>query len=185
MIKQFGDSELMPKNMGGSPSTSSEIHIYTFFWFAANKSTMREISTIFNMGESTFENCLERVLEFFILIAPTIIRFPRTENEKFEKASQLQLLHGFPNVIGCIDGSYIAIRCPVHKIRSTYANRHDQLSNTLQGICDAKKKFLDVFTGASSKIHDSRIFRLSFIHDKLPNICGDRFHIIGELDNIC
>lgn len=39
-------------------------------------------------------------------------------------------LAGFPNVIGCIDGTYIPVRCPVNKVRSTYINRHDQVSIT-------------------------------------------------------
>lgn len=53
-------------------------------------------------------------------------------------------------------------------------------SLTLQAICDAKKKFLDVFTGPSSKIHDARIFNLSFISNRLPDICGNEWHILGD-----
>ncbi|KAJ8978132.1 hypothetical protein NQ317_014187, partial [Molorchus minor] len=37
----------------------------------------------------------------------------------------------------------------------------------LEGICDAKRRFLDVFTGPPGKIHDSRIYNLSFISEKL------------------
>lgn len=85
-----------------------------------------------------------------------------------------------PGVIGCIDGSYIKIRTPAKKIRSTYVNRHHQPSLTLQGICDNKKKFLNVFTGVSGKIHDSRVFSLSFISDDLPNICGNDYHLLGD-----
>ncbi|KAH6931312.1 hypothetical protein HPB50_023511 [Hyalomma asiaticum] len=36
-------------------------------------------------------------------------------------------LAGFPGVIGCIDGTYIPMRCPANKIRSTYINRHDEV----------------------------------------------------------
>lgn len=53
-------------------------------------------------------------------------------------------------------------------------------SLTLQAICDAKKRFLDVFTGPPSKIHDARVFNLSFISHMLPDICGNEWHILGD-----
>jgi len=51
-------------------------------------------------------------------------------------------------------------------------------SITLQAICDYKKKFIDVFTGAPGKIHDSRVFALSDISKELPLICENKYHII-------
>lgn len=50
---------------------------------------------------------------------------------------------------------------------------------TLQGICDAKKKFLDVFTGVPGKIHDARVFTLSFIHPVVLSM-GTDFHLLGD-----
>lgn len=76
--------------------------------------------------------------------------------------------------------TYITIRTPAHKIKSTYVNRHDMPSLTLQAICDADKMFLDVFTGPPSKVHDARIFKLSFINIILPQTCGDEWHILGD-----
>lgn len=95
------------------------------------------------------------------------------------KIQYLQI-SGFPNVLGCIDGSYIPIRSPKDKISSTYANRHDYPSITLQGICDAKLRFLDVYTGVPSKIHDSRIFKLSFISKEISDICKSKYHLLGD-----
>ena len=59
------------------------------------------------------------------------------------------------------------LRTPAHKMASTYANRHDEISMTLQGICDSDKKFLDVSTGYPGKIHDARVLELSNISGKL------------------
>lgn len=82
-------------------------------------------------------------------------------------------------MLGCIDGTYIPIRTPANKIKSTYVNRHDQTSITLQGICDKSRKFIDVFTGPPSKIHDARIFRMSFIYNKILNL-ERQYHILGD-----
>lgn len=88
---------------------------------------------------------------------------------------------GFPKVLGCIDGTFIKVRTPAHKIKSTYVNRHDIPSITLQGICDGRKRFIDTFTGIPSKIHDARVLKLSDICDELPRICEDgKYHILGD-----
>ncbi|KAJ8951779.1 hypothetical protein NQ314_007635 [Rhamnusium bicolor] len=86
----------------------------------------------------------------------------------------------FPDVIGCIDGTSINIQTPAHKIKSTYCNRHDIPSITLQAICDSNKKFIDVFTGAPGKIHDARVYKLSFISKKIPQLCGAKYHLLGD-----
>ena len=75
---------------------------------------------------------------------------------------------------------FLPCRTPAHKIRSTYTNRHDLVSTTLQGICDAHRKFIDVFCGPPSKIHDSRIFQLSSISRTLPETCANVHHILGD-----
>lgn len=50
----------------------------------------------------------------------------------------------------------------------------------LQGICDNKKKFLDASTGCPSKMHDARIFRRSRIANALPQLCSNKYHIVGD-----
>lgn len=83
-------------------------------------------------------------------------------------------------MLGCIDGTFIPMRTPYHKIKSTYVNRHDMPAITMQGICGPTKLFLDVFTGLPGKIHDARVYNLSFISKRLPQECGQRFHILGD-----
>ncbi|XP_017487316.1 PREDICTED: putative nuclease HARBI1 [Rhagoletis zephyria] len=105
-------------------------------------------------------------------VAPNGIGFPIDAAGKEEIGSEFKRICGFPNVLGCIDASYIAVRTPKHKIRSTYINRHDSISITMQGICDANLRFLDVFTGVPSKMHDSRLLKLSFIGKELGKLCS-------------
>lgn len=85
-----------------------------------------------------------------------------------------------PAVIGCIDGSYVKIQCPANKVASTYCNRHHYLSLTLQAVCDHKRRFLDAFTGTSSKMHDSHVFSLSPLSKNIASVCQGRYHILGD-----
>lgn len=49
----------------------------------------------------------------------------------------------------------------------------------MQGICNAENKFLDVFTGVSSKVHDARVYKMSFIRETICQM-GKDYHIIGD-----
>lgn len=167
------------------------------FRFCGNKSTTREVCNLFDISYSSFDQICSMVMKFLLHIGKDVIKMPQTPNEKqkiandFEKVIFKLLLErfqmtlyfqisGFKGVIGCIDGSYIPIRTPAGKIKSTYVNRHDMTSLTLQGICNSKCQFLDVFTGVSSKIHDSRVFNLSFVSKDILTICGDEYYLLGD-----
>ncbi|XP_067648040.1 putative nuclease HARBI1 [Eurosta solidaginis] len=145
----------------------------SFLWFSANKTTFREVANL----HSTFSKVLSFLLED---VAPETIKFPKEEEQKEAAAREFEKIAGFPNVLGCIDGTYITARKPKGKIRSTYTKRHDSVSITLQGICDANLRFLDVYTGIPSKIHDSRVLKLSFIGSELPNACAPKYHLLGD-----
>ncbi|XP_071569939.1 putative nuclease HARBI1 [Temnothorax nylanderi] len=131
------------------------------------------------MQIATVHFVIKRVVNFLINLAPNIIRFPATRQEREENAREFRNICEINGIIGCIDGTYIPIRTPAKKIRHTYVNRHDETALTLQGICDAKGRFIDAFTGVSSKIHDARVYDMSFIKDKICTM-GDEYHIIGD-----
>ncbi|XP_046753074.1 putative nuclease HARBI1 [Diprion similis] len=54
------------------------------------------------------------------------------------------------------------------------------LWDVLMGICDSKKRFIDVFTGVPGKIHDSRVLKLSDIGQELPELLGRSYHLLGD-----
>lgn len=163
-----------------------------------NKSTFRQTAEVFGIAESTVFKIVNTVMDFLVELAPRIIKFPTTTAgkealaEDFQKVfclhRQVNVYHvlfvdqlaGIPNVIGCVDGCYMPMVTPAHKIRSTYTNRHDQISMSMQRVSDAKRRYLDVFVGCPSKIHDARIFKMSWISEQLPIICAGRFHILGD-----
>ncbi|KAH6946366.1 hypothetical protein HPB50_013125 [Hyalomma asiaticum] len=180
LIKQFEASEFYPsdRHHGGVPVKTPEEYILSFLWYAVNKASMREVALLFDMAESTQFAVTDRVLGFLCKIAPDVIHFGV---DKDALARDFEELAGFPGVIGCIDGTYIPMRCPANKIRSTYINRHDEVSMTMQGICDSKGRFQDVFTGPPSKVHDSRVLSLSSIQQDLPALCQvNKYHILGD-----
>ncbi|XP_049268883.1 uncharacterized protein LOC125757374 [Rhipicephalus sanguineus] len=160
-------------NHGGKAAKSAETHILSFIWYAANKTCMRDVADRFDLAENTVHRALQRVADYLCTLAPTVLTFTRD----LEKLSRdFEKVSGVPGVVGCRDGCYIRIQCPENKIASTYVNRHQFLSTyvnrhhflsmTWQAVCDNMRRFSDVLVGSSSKIHDSRVFRLSSLDKK-------------------
>ncbi|XP_046811840.1 putative nuclease HARBI1 [Lucilia cuprina] len=167
LIERYSNWYLVRTYQGGRKQTSVETQILSFLWFSGNKTTFREVANVFDISLSNLHNSFQQVLKFLLdEIAPEAIKFPQTTMEKEVISNDFQQISGFPNVLGGIDGSYISVRTPKHKIRSTYANRHDRVSITLQGICDSKLRFLDVYTEVPSK--------------ELQNLCAPNYHLLGD-----
>nr|XP_019529758.1 putative nuclease HARBI1 isoform X2 [Aedes albopictus] len=144
LVSRYEGSEFYVANAGvGRKNVPAKQQMLSFLWFCANKNSYREIANMFNMCEATYFRCLENILNFFCDISSIVIRFPESEEEKQQVAAGFKGIAGIDNVIGAIDGCYISIRKPANKIRSTYINRHDMVSITLQGICDSKRRFID------------------------------------------
>lgn len=73
--------------------------------------------------------------------------------------------NGFPNVIGCIDGTHIPIKQP----HIDYYNRKGFHSVILQGVCNSNKLFIDIFAGWPGASYDARVWRQSPLFFKLNN----------------
>ncbi|XP_026060567.1 putative nuclease HARBI1 [Carassius auratus] len=67
---------------------------------------------------------------------------------------------GFPNVIGCIDGTHIPIKAPSIN-EGDYVNRKSIHSINVQVICEATQIITNVEAKWPGSVHDARIFRES------------------------
>ncbi|XP_043472988.1 putative nuclease HARBI1 [Leptopilina heterotoma] len=162
----YENSNNVSTNNHGLPCTSTESQILQFLWFAGNKSVIRDVASRFDVAESTCHLIINNIIDFLNDISSQVIKFPKTEEEKAAIAEKFQEIAGFPGIIGAINGSYITIRTPAHKVKSTYVNRHDQTALTLQGV--------------SGKVHVSSLFKMSFIYNEIRTICGENWHLIGD-----
>jgi hypothetical protein len=63
----------------------------------------------------------------------------------------------FPNVVGCIDGKHIHIKCPTKAVSLLYSYKQF-FSIVLQGVADCESRFIFVDIGAYGKQSDGGIF---------------------------
>ncbi|XP_050056248.1 putative nuclease HARBI1 [Aphis gossypii] len=177
----FKSSPFYPKSdQAMVTARSAELHVLSFLWFASNKCDLRDVASRFGLSLSSQFRINDRVMEFLIKIAPSIIKMPKSDAEKESVAKDFKMIALIPHALGCIDSTSITIRTPKHKVKSTYVNRHDIPAITLQGICDSKKRFLDAFTGPPGKIHDARVLKLSGVLDWLPRLCNEKYYLLGD-----
>lgn len=102
---------------------------------------------------------------------------------------------GFPNVVGCLDGTHIRIDKPCedpdsyinrnkyYSIQVIFSNHIDcnhlfenilKLLLQMQALCDNSRTIRDVFIGYPGSVHDARVFRTSPLYTSLEVKCGDR-----------
>lgn len=91
--------------------------------------------------------------------------FPTTDLLK-RSAEDYEQLWNFPNCVAAIDGKHIRIKCP--KLSgSKHFNYKSFFSVVLQGLVDAKYKFLCVDVGAYGRQSDSGVFSQSNLYQHI------------------
>lgn len=113
------------------------------------------------MSKDTVRRSVFQFAEILARNVQTYIKWP-TFNQMAQIEEEFNAMAGFPGVIGAIDGCHIQISAPTQD-HNSYVNRKGYHSIILQGICDSRLKFIDVFIGLCGSVHDARVWELSEI----------------------
>jgi len=143
-------------------------------WCLATPTEYRTIAHLFGIARSTVceivhETChciVEVLLDDYIKF-PCGVQLDHVVDEFKEKWGVLQCF-------GAIDGSHVPISAP-SLLHTDYYNCKGWYSMLIQGLVDAKYRFLDVCVGWPGSVHDAQVFVHSTIYKKkehdhiLPN----------------
>lgn len=89
-----------------------------------------------------------------------------TKDTLKQVAEDFHRMWNFPNVIGCIDGKHVRIRCPVPSGSMFYNYKHF-FSIVLQAVADANYQFLCIDVGGYGKQSDGGTFHSSVLYKML------------------
>ncbi|KAL3223420.1 hypothetical protein MRX96_027592 [Rhipicephalus microplus] len=108
---------LQEETAEGLPPESPEEHVRVLSKLC-NKLRRVKLSYVLADAPRQRTHRIDRVLAEVVLEEKQEIRTQEKLSNDFKQVSV------FPDTIGCIDGSYIPVRCPAGKVRSVYVNRH-------------------------------------------------------------
>ena len=84
------------------------------------------------------------LLGCIIGLSQQYIKFPSILGEQANQKAQFEAMSGFPNVIGAIDCTYVAIRAPSEN-EFAFINRKHFHSFNVQLVCDADMLLTNVW----------------------------------------
>ncbi|KAL5242707.1 hypothetical protein ACI65C_010117 [Semiaphis heraclei] len=148
----------------GRKGSDERLQLLSVIWLLATPDSFR---VRFDIGKSSLHDNFVRVTTVLHRLSPTIINWPEVE-----KMNQIQLNFGkmsktcLNNIIGVIDGSYIAIPAP-KKSANSHLTRKCFHAITLQAVCDDKLRIIDAFAGYPGSVGDRRIFTNSLIYERI------------------
>ncbi|KAI4468076.1 hypothetical protein MML48_2g00019109 [Holotrichia oblita] len=108
--------------------------------------------TIFTaVSQSTVSRAITEVTNALNEVMAGFIHFPQNFNELRELRHRFFRQHQFPGVVGCVDGTHVAIVRPAEN-EHIYVNRKQYHSLNVQLVCDEKLQILHVNAKFPGKI---------------------------------
>ncbi|XP_018307726.1 putative nuclease HARBI1 [Mycetomoellerius zeteki] len=149
-------------------------------WILAKQESYLSAGDRFNLAKSTAHGIVKEITNILVDLLPNYVRWPDAGMCEIISMVFKRRSHGIPGVVGIIDGCHIPCKAPIDNPNDFY-NRKGFHSIVLQGVCDHKGRFIDIFVGLPGRMHDARVFRQSEIFQRLKHhlLPPDR-HIIGD-----
>ncbi|XP_048259000.1 putative nuclease HARBI1 [Haliotis rufescens] len=158
------------------------IQVLIFLQFVATGAFHLLVAQSFCISKATAGRCVRRVAELLCRLSSRFIAFP-TGQRSHDVKRTFHAIAGFPNVLGCVDGTQIKIQTP--KVNEAdFVNRKGYHSLNVQMVCDPNFIITNCVANWPGSCHDARIFRESKLCDNLENGVHDGF-LLGDSGYPC
>lgn len=104
--------------------------------FYATGNFLQVIGDTFGIDIATVSRVITSVTVALFDLKDRAIKFPLSENHKQKVKSGFFRMHGFPSVVGLIDGTHVKILSPGQPEEAAYVNRKHQHTINVQATCD-------------------------------------------------
>ncbi|KAL1431337.1 hypothetical protein MTO96_014350 [Rhipicephalus appendiculatus] len=114
-------------------------------------------------------NCVRRVSQAIVNAGTRNkwVHFPRTPEEKAAVKEGFLRLGPLPGVIGCVDGSFVAIVAPRGEQKASFWCRKGYYALNVMFICDADMRILAVDPLRPGSDHDSHIWGTTWVRERI------------------
>uniref|UniRef100_A0A3B3SB28 Putative nuclease HARBI1 n=1 Tax=Paramormyrops kingsleyae TaxID=1676925 RepID=A0A3B3SB28_9TELE len=161
-----------------------QIQLLSALGFFATGTFQREIGSVGSVGISqpTLSQIMPSVLDAIISLSPKYIQFPWTNQQQVIIKQEFYTIVGFPNTIGALDCTLIAIKTP-SQYKFYYVNRKGFHSIKVQIIADSHLNILNFVARWPGGTHNSFIVRNSSVGVRLDRGNDEDGWHIGECDS--
>lgn len=162
----------------------SHIKILCALRFFATGSFQRSVGQdmFSSLSQTSVSRCVNEVAIALNRIAHRYVKFPNRADFAATK-TKFFAEHGFPGVIGLIDGTHVKISAPKKETEHVYYCRKGGHSKNVQIICDADYLILNANARFGGTAHDSYIWKSSKVQIKLQQLYNDGerdFWLLGD-----
>ncbi|XP_069105078.1 putative nuclease HARBI1 [Argopecten irradians] len=134
------------------------------------------------ISQPTISRIVRRVTRALTSLVKDFIKFP-TGRAATTVKQEFGSIAGFPNVLGCVDGTFIRIKRPTQN-EADFLNRKGYHSLNVQAICDAHMRITSFNASWPGSVHDSRIWNSSALKDQFENGVHDGL-LLGDSGYAC
>lgn len=145
--------------------------------FFATGSLLSPLSDSFGISKSSSSRIIRRFAKVIVRRASQYIAFDMDNLERSPLA--FYSIAGFPNVLGCVDGTQFAIKSPTEN-EYAYVNRKGFHSINAQLVCGPDLAFLDVVVKYPGSSHDSFVFQCSALSERFRNGSFSNGWLLGD-----
>ncbi|KAJ1123807.1 hypothetical protein NDU88_002274 [Pleurodeles waltl] len=155
------------------------VHMLPGLYFLASGSFQTTVAIASGMSQPMFSNVLSRVLSALLKHMCSYIVFPQVEDLPTVKGDFSALGH-IPNIIGAVDGTYVALVPPPRRSEQVYRNRKSCHSMNVQMVCLADQYISHVNAKFPGSVHDAYILWNSSIPYVMGQLQRHRVWLLGE-----
>lgn len=145
-----------------SHSLPTSTQVMAALQYFATGSFQRVDGDLHGISQPSVSRCVNAVSTALCRRASTYIKFAADEASQRHVIGQFHDIAGFPNVLGCVDGTQIPILAP-RVNEYVYVCRKGYHSLNVQGVCDAELRFTNIVAKYPGSSHDSFIWKNSSV----------------------
>lgn len=136
-----------------------------YFTSGSLQSTVAEAGGI---TQSTFSRALSEVISAVLKLQDQFITFPKNTGGQKLNMAGFRCIDGFPNVLGVLGCTHIAIS-PPSEMEQMYRNNKHYHSINVQLVCAPDMRILDVVSQFPGSTHNANLLKQSKIHERFEN----------------
>ena len=151
-----------------SHALSVDTQVLTALHFYSSGSFQWMVGRGTGLSQPAVSKVVEGVTQALCKLAKVAITFPTSQQQLTANKLAFHSIAAFPNVVGCIDCTYVRIKAP-SEAEDAYVNRKGVHTVNIQAVCDAEMKVLNVVTKWPGSAHNAFIWHNSSLQYLFEN----------------